>query len=90
MYYKFKKITNLQSIFYQNNLEIPKFIVKLVSNDSLTVKNAKAMERVKNIKNVRMDNIDQNKHKNVLKFAKTIKLVNIFLLLKKIIIRHIW
>ena len=30
-----------------------------------------------------MDNIDQNKHKNVLKFAKTIKLVNIFLLLKK-------
>ena len=72
IYYKKK---NLQSIFYQNIMEIQKFIVKLVLSDFLTVKNAKKMAYVKNIKNARTGTIDHNKHKNAQKFAKTIKLV---------------
>ena len=49
---------NLKSIFYRNSLETPKFIVKLVLNNCLTVKNVKAMEHANNIKNARMKNID--------------------------------
>ena len=47
-------------------------IVKSVLNDFLTVKNATMMEPVKNIKSVRMNNIEYYKHKNVFKSVKII------------------
>ena len=50
-----------KNVFYA---KIQFLIARYVLNDCLTVKNAKTMAHAKNIKNVRLINIDHNKHKN--------------------------